>query len=913
MRGPAGWEYAEPLSEGRPDPDVLLRRVAGEATRRRRGRLKVFFGASPGVGKTYAMLEAAQRMRATGADVVIGWVETHGRAETAALAEGLPRLAPREIEYRGVTLRDFDLDGALDRHPALLLLDELAHTNVPGSRHARRWQDAQELRDAGIDIYTTLNVQHVESLNDLVNQVTGVAVRETVPDHVLDEADEVEFVDLPPEELLTRLAEGKVYLPEQAARAAREFFRRGNLIALRELALRRTAEHVDADMEDYRRDHAIERTWPVAERILVCIRPHPESPRLVRAARRMAARLRAEWIVVYVESPSQPALSAEERPALAATLKLAEELGAETRTLSGENVGATLVGYARDRNVSKILVGKPAHARWRDRVRGSLLDDLVRESGEMDVYFIAGDKARPATVRPAPSPPRRSPPRSYAWAVIVVVLTSLVCRAMLGRFDSSNLIMVYLLGVCFAAVRYGRGPSLLAACLSVAAFDFFFVPPYGTFAVSDTQYLLTFGVMLIVALLIGTLAVRVRDQAEAARRREQRTQVLYSVSREMAGLRTPEEIARLTSRHVTAAIRGPAVLLLPGPDRMLVASPPDLPGIATDSRDASVAQWAFDHGQIAGQGTDTLPGASAMYLPLRSGERTLGVLALRPDASLLPLSPEQLDLVEAVCAQAAAALDRARLAAEGEEARVTAERERLRSTLLSSVSHDLRTPLAAITGAASGLLQAPAPEALARRELAATIYEEAERLNRLVANLLDMTRLESAVVPLAREWHSVEEVVGSALGRLEDGLAGRRVETVMPPDLPLVPMDAVLVEQVLVNLVENSVKYTAPGSGLRVSAWREEGGVGVEVTDEGPGLKPGDEERVFEKFYRGASAPRGFGLGLAICRAIVSAHGGRIWAENRAPRGAAFRFTLPIQGTPPPPPVSEPVGEHQSS
>jgi two-component system sensor histidine kinase KdpD len=901
------------MSQGRPDPDALLRRVTGETSKRRRGRLKVFFGASPGVGKTYAMLEAAQRMRAAGVEVVVGWVETHGRAETAALAEGLPRLPPREVEYRGVTLREFDLDGALARHPALLLLDELAHTNAPGSRHAKRWQDAQELLDAGIDVYTTLNVQHVESLNDLVNQVTGVVVRETVPDQVLDEADEVEFVDLPPEELLERLAEGKVYLPEQAARAAHEFFRRGNLIALRELALRRTAEHVDADMEDYRRDHAIDRTWPVTERILVCVRPHPESTRLVRAARRMASRLRAEWIVVYVESPSQPALSPQERQVLAATMKLAEELGAETKALSGENVGVTLASYARDRNVSKIVVGKPAHARWRDRVRGSLLDDIVRESGEIDVYFIAGDKSQAATPRPVSSPRRRSPPTSYLWASIIVVLTTLLCRAMFGRFDNSNLIMVYLLGVCFVAVKYGRGPSLLAACLSVAAFDFFFVPPYLTFAVSDSQYLLTFLVMLTVALLIGTLAVRVRDQAEAARRREQRTEVLYSVSREMAGVRQPEEIARSTSRLVQEAVRGPAVLLLARPDGTLDPSPPEAPAITTDSRETSVARWVFDHGEMAGQDTDTLPGASALYLPLRSGERTLGVLALRPDESLRPLSPEQLELVEAVAAQAAAALDRARLAKEGEEARVTAERERLRSTLLSSVSHDLRTPLAAITGAASGLLQAPVPEAAERRELAETIYEEAERLNRLVANLLDMTRLESGTVPLLREWHSVEEVVGSALGRLEGGLAGRRVETVMPADLPLVPMDAVLVEQVLVNLLENALKYADPASGLRVAAWREEGGVGIEVADEGPGLKPGDEERVFEKFYRGSSAPHGFGLGLAICRAIVTAHGGRIWAENRAPRGVAFRFTLPIQGTPPPPPVSELVGEHQSS
>jgi two-component system sensor histidine kinase KdpD len=901
------------MSETRPDPDALLRRVTEEANKRQRGRLKVFFGASPGVGKTYAMLEAAQRARAAGVDVVLGWVETHGRSETAALAEGLPRLPPREVEYRGVKLREFDLDAALARRPALLLLDELAHTNVPGSRHAKRWQDAEELLDAGIDVYTTLNVQHVESLNDLVNQVTGVTVRETVPDRVLDEADEVEFVDLPPEALLERLAEGKVYLPEQAARAAQEFFRRGNLIALRELALRRTAEHVDADMEDYRRDHAIERTWPVAERILVCIRPHPESPRLVRAARRMAARLRAEWIVAYVESPAQPALSAPEREALAAATKIAEQLGAETAVLSGADVASTLVGYARERNVSKIVVGKPAHARWRDRLKGSLLDDIVRLSGEIDVYFIAGDRAEPATARPA-TPHRRSPARSYVWAVVIVVLTTLMCGGMFGRFDNSNLIMVYLLGVCFAAVRLGRGPSALAACLSVAAFDFFFVPPYLTFAVSDTQYLLTFGVMLLVGFLISTLAVRVRDQAEAARRRELRTQLLYSVSRELAGLLRPEEIARIAGRHVGEAVRGPVALLLPGAEGTLAAvSTAGAPPIATDARETSVAQWVFEHGQMAGRGTDTLPGAAARYVPVRSGDRTLGVLALRPDESLLPLSPDQVDLVETLARQAAASLDRARLAAEGEEARVLAERERLRSTLLSSVSHDLRTPLAAITGAASGLLQEPAPEGPERRELAATIYEEAERLNRLVANLLDMTRLESGTAPIKREWHSVEEVVGAALGRFDEAFAGRRVETAMPADLPLVPMDAVLVEQVLVNLLENALKYTDPGSPLRIEARRDDAQIVVEVADEGPGLPPGDEDRVFEKFYRGVSGARGFGLGLAIARAIVTAHGGRIWAESRSPRGTAFRFTLPIEGTPPAPPVSEHVGEHQAS
>jgi two-component system sensor histidine kinase KdpD len=884
------------MSDERPDPDALLRRLAADEAKAR-GRLKVFFGASPGVGKTYAMLEAARAKRKEGVDAVIGWVETHGRAETAALTEGLERIPPREVEYRGVRLPEFDLDATLARKPALLLLDELAHTNAPGSRHAKRWQDVEELRDAGIDVYTTLNVQHVESLNDLVNQVTGVVVRETVPDGVLDRADEVEFIDLPPEELLKRLADGKVYLPDRAALAVRNFFRRGNLLALRELALRRTAEHVDADVQDYRRDHEIEPTWPVAERILVCVRPNPESDRLVRAARRMAARLKAQWIVAYVESPTQPPLNASERRALAHVIKLAEELGAETTALSGESVSEALLAFARRRNVSRIVVGKPLHSPWRDRLRGSLLDEIVRGSGGIEVMVIPGGQ-RDALRSPDREAARSGQPRvPYLASAAVVLVCTLLCWAMFGRFDNSNLIMVYLLGVGFVATFYGRRPSALAAVLSVAAFDFFFVPPYLTFAVSDTQYLVTFGVMLLVSLLISTLAGRVRAQAEAARRREQRTQALYAMSRELASARAAEEVARVASRHVSEILQGPVEVLLPGPDGRL--APAD-PGPAVDSRETAVAQWTFDHGRLAGLGTDTLPGAAAVYVPLRGSQAVLGVLGARPHESLLPLTPDQLDLLEALASQAASGLERARLASEAEKARLAAEAERLRNTLLSSVSHDLRTPLATITGAASSLLQ-PAPlEPAAERALKEAIYEEADRLGNLVTNLLDMTRLESSSLVLHRDWHSLEELVGTALARLERGLQGRPLEVRIPGDLPLVSADGVLVEQVLVNLLDNAAKYTESGSAVRIGADAADGMVTVEVADEGPGLPDGAEERVFEKFYRGASGPRGFGLGLPICRAIVAAHGGRIWAERRSPRGAAFKFTLPHGESPPP-------------
>jgi two-component system sensor histidine kinase KdpD len=871
----------------RPDPEALLRRIAaGEP--RTRGRLKVFFGASPGVGKTYAMLEAARARRKEGVDVVIGWVETHGRAETAALAEGLERVPPRDVEYRGVTLHELDLDAALARKPGLLLLDELAHSNAPGSRHAKRWQDAEELLEAGIDIYTTLNVQHVESLNDLVNRVTGVAVRETVPDRVLDAADDLEFVDLPPEELLKRLADGKVYLAEGAAQAARHFFRRGNLLALRELALRRTAEHVDADVQDYRRDHEIEPTWPVAERILVCVRPNPDSDRLVRAARRMAARLKAEWIVAYVESPAQPPLSEGERKALGNTVKLAEDLGAETVTLSASTVSEALLGFARKRNVSRIVIGRPLHSRWRDRLKGSLLDEIVRGSGGIEVMVIPGGKKEEGG---APGAARRSgPPFAYPVAVGVVVLCTLVCWAMFRWFDKSNLIMVYLAGVALVATWYGRRVSALAAVLSVAAFDFFFVPPYLTFAVSDTQYAVTFTVMLLVGLLISTLASRVKAQAESARGRAARTQILYATSRDLAGAKTVEEVVHAVSRHVSEILQGPAEILLPGPEGGLATA---ADGPAGDPREIAVAQWVLDHGRPAGLGTDTLPAAAGLYVPLQGSQSVLGVLGVRPQESLLPLTPDQLDLVETLARQAASGLERVRLAS-------AMETERLRNTLLSSVSHDLRTPLAAITGAASTLLQAAPLDPAAERALKESIYDEAERLGRLVTNLLDMSRLESGSVHLDREWHSVEELVGAALARLEKVRQGRAVEVKVPPDLPLVPVDGVLVEQLLVNLFDNAFKYSDADSPVRVSAESADRTVTVEVADGGPGVAAGEEEHIFEKFHRGSTAHKGFGLGLSISRAIASAHGGRIWAEARPPRGIAFRFTLPLGDRPAP-------------
>ncbi|HEX5044345.1 MAG TPA: sensor histidine kinase KdpD [Candidatus Polarisedimenticolaceae bacterium] len=879
------------MASRRPDPDALLRRVRQEEGERSRGRLRIFFGASPGVGKTYAMLEAARREKGAGLDVVAGWVETHGRAETATLLEGMETLPPREVDYRGVRLREFDLDGALARRPSLLLLDELAHTNAPGSRHLKRWQDARELLEAGIDVWSTLNVQHLASMADLVTQVTEAPVREIVPDSVMDDADTVEFVDLPPDDLLERLREGKVYVPDVAQRAARNFFRKGNLIALRELALRRTAERVEVDVRDYHRAHEVERAWPVAERILVCIRPNPETARLVQAGRRLAGRLRADWVVAHVETRAQPALSPAERQTLASAFKLAEDLGAETTVLRGETVSEALLAYARAHSVSKIVVGKPARPRWRDRLFGSPVDAMVRAAAEIDVFVVSGAEETPKQSVRRPRPRGRSSRTGHLWAMAVTALCTAVCWLLGKEIDRSNLIMIYLLGVVFVATRHGRWPAVTSAVLGVAAFDFFFVPPHLTFAVSDTQYVVTFAVMLTVALLISGLAARAVEQAEAAHQRGRRTQLLYAASRELAELSDPAAIARAGARRVAEVMRGEAAVLLPDGTGGLRAPEGSEGAPFADRRERAVADWVFQHGRNAGRGTDTLSGAGALYLPLPGSERPVGVLAVRPEEAMLPLGPTRVELLETLARLIAAPLERGRLSMD-------AEAERLRNTLLSSVSHDLRTPLAAITGAASSLMGEPTLDPEVRLDLAQTIHEEAARLDRRVRNLLDMTRLDSGAVRPAKDWHSLEEVVGSALRRVARALEDRRVTTDLPADLPLLRVDASLLEQVLVNLLENAAKYTPPGSTVRVSAERFAEEVQVEVADDGPGLTPGDEQRVFEKFFREPRARGGgFGLGLAISRAIVEAHGGRIRAENLA-RGVAFRFTLPLELAP---------------
>jgi two-component system sensor histidine kinase KdpD len=875
----------------RPDPDLLLRRIREREQRERGARLRIYLGYAPGVGKTFAMLSFARGLADAKKDVVVGLVETHGRYDTAALVLGLEMLPRKRVEYRGRTLEEFDLDAGLARKPSVLLLDELAHTNAPGAVHPKRWQDVLELLDHGIDVHTAVNVQHIESLNDVVAQITGVRVRETVPDAIIDRADEIELVDVPPDELANRLREGKVYLPEQASRAVENFFRKGNLLALRELALRRVADRVDRDMLAHREEHSIANTWATQERILVAIGPSPASARLARAAFRMAAGLRAPWVAAYVD-PDLADAGARDR--LDQNLKLAESLGAEIVRLTGSKISAALLDYARRSNITRVVIGKPTHSRIRDRLRGSLLDEIVRGSGDVDVHVISGDTQGITIPSTSDSPSPSIDWRAYGLTVGLVVLCTLVSTLAERFFQLPDIAMLYLAVIMIAAARYGRGSSLLASVLSVASYDFFFTEPRLDFSVSDVKLVLTFATMFGVGLFISGLTLRIRRQEREAREREERTAGLYALSRDIGTALDEVTLAAVIARQASDVFRCGAALVVPSdPDGVrLLGANGDAP---FDAAEQAVARWSLEHDRPSGLGTDTLPGARVTCLPLSSAGKVLGVLLLSSAHATSALSRDR-HFREAFVRQSAMALERTRLAEDAKSATLRARTEEMRSSLLSAVSHDLRTPLAAITGAATTLRDQIAPVTEAQRaDLVDSICEEAVRLERLVSNLLDMTRLESGSVRVKHEWVPLEELVVSAIARLEIPLAGRSVSIDFPDDLPLLALDPVLVEQVFVNLLENASKYTPAGSAIEVWARCDLERVTIEVRDRGPGITPGDEGRIFEKFYRGPGTNRvGVGLGLAICKGIVQAHGGEITARRRDGGGTVFSIELPV-------------------
>jgi two-component system sensor histidine kinase KdpD len=902
----------------RPDPDQLLARVERDKAKAKRGRLKIFFGAAAGVGKSFAMLLAARERRAENLDVLVGLIETHGRKDTEALLEGLESLPTRKIEYKGTTLHEFDLDAALKRRPAIILVDELAHTNAPGCRHPKRWQDIRELLEAGIDVYTALNVQHLESLNDDIGQIAGVRVWETVPDTVFEDADEVELVDLPPDELLLRLKEGKVYLPQQAQHAIQNFFRKGNLIALRELALRQTANRVDAQMLDYREDHAIREVWQVNERILVCIGPNLLAERLVRAGKRLASSLRAEWLVAYVETPALARLPADKRDGVLRILRLAEQLGAEAVTLSAPDMSAAIIRFSRERNINKIVVGKPSRRGWRRWLLGSLVDALISRAHNINIYLLGSPQLgeRDALdaelsllkrsslpgLRPRIPAKTRKRYNGYLWAIAVTAVSTALGWSMFGRLELANLVMVFLMGVVFIATRFGRGPSILAAVLGVGVFDVLFVQPFYSFSVADSQYLITLLAMLVVAIVISNLMVNVRSQAKVAAHRERRAAALYAISKELAGSQSEEEVVRIAVRHLHAEFSSRNVILFP--DRNGRVKHPKQKALAQSllGADISVAQWVLDHNQTAGQGSNTLPGAAAVYFPIHDEERVLGVLALLPVNLRRVFLPEQQKLLETFLRQIGQAVARIRFSEQARLTQMQIEAERLRNSLLSAISHDLRTPLATIVGSASTLVEGDQHlQPQDKLELSRAIVEEAERMSNLVNNILDMARLDAGVVELNKQWHPVEEIIGTVLTRLQKQLLGRRVKVKLPPGIPMVHADAVMIEQVLINLLENALRYTPAGSDLEIEVEMGVSAVEIALVDHGPGIPQGMESRLFEKFYqaRHEAAQSGVGLGLAICRAIVEVHGGRIHARNGADGGAVFSFSLPLDQPPP--------------
>jgi two-component system sensor histidine kinase KdpD len=892
----------------RPDPDLLLAKVKQQEAAARRGKLRIYFGSSAGVGKTYAMLVAARKLKSEGRDVVIGVVETHGRSETAALLEDMELLSLKTLPYRSKELSEFDLDAALKRQPALILVDELAHSNVQGQRHPKRWQDVEELLSAGIDVFTTLNVQHLESLNDVVGGITNVRVWETIPDTVFDAADEVVMVDIPADELLARLKAGKVYVPQQAERAANNFFRKGNLMALRELALRRTADRVEGDVQAYRVEKSIAPVWKTAAALLTCVGPDSGAERVVRAAARLASQLNADWHAIYVETPNLQRLPAGRRERILATLHLAQELGATTAVIASPQVAESVVAYARSHNLSKLVIGRdPARRLWPwQRSSGQKLALLAPDIDLVEIGRAEGPVPRTQAenaVRPAltgaESPDRRKAKRlRYAWSVLACVAVTLLALPLGARFDRSNIVAIFILTVVLIAVRFGRGPAALAAVLSVAAFDIFFVPSKFSFAVSDVQYLLTFCIMLAVGLITGQLTAGLRFQARVAAHREVRAASLYEIARDLSGAVQIDQVVKISDESIERTFHSSAALLLPGAGGQLVMTAPRAEeALAVE---IGIAQWAFDKGKPAGFGTDTLPGSEVLYIPLRAPIQSRGVLAVKARNRRLLLIPEQRQLLDTFAALIAIALERVHYVGVAQDALVRMESERLRNSLLAALSHDLRTPLTVLVGLAESLSLTKPPLSPAQTEIADAIQDEARRMSTMVGNLLDMARIESGDVKLNLQWQPLEEVVGAALDASRAMLQQHNVIVRIPRDLPLVQFDALLLERVLVNLLENASKYTPAGSTVTVSAEVVADRLDVSVSDTGPGLPKGQEEAVFQKFTRGdrESATPGVGLGLAICRAIVAAHQGTIVGVNRPGGGARFTFTLPL-GNPP--------------
>jgi len=885
----------------RPSPEALLAEAAHEG----HGRLKVFLGAAPGVGKTYEMLSQARQRKLEGVDVVIGVVETHGRMETELLTKGVEQIPKKRIAYKGRVLAEMDLDAILMRKPKLVLVDELAHTNVEGSRHPKRYLDVEELLGAGIDVYTTLNVQHLESLNDVVARITHVRVNETVPDSILDRANDVEVVDLTPEDLIQRLKEGKVYLPEAAERAARNYFVPGNLTALRELALRRTAQRVDDQMLNYMRSHAIPGPWEAGERVLVRVNERPGGAALVRYGRRLADRLHAPWTAVYVETPSAQHFSDAERDRVAEALRVAVRLGGQAITVPAANVADGVVDYAHANNFTHIVTSTTHRSWWATLMRRSTTFEIIRRAGGVAVHVVPDQLARAMKGRSEPRPASATmleaalDPKGHFGALTMVGIALAVGLALqYFRINPANISLVFLTAVFMAAITYGLWPALVAVVVSALAYNFFFFPPLYTFTVAEPGNVVTIFFFGFVAIVAARLAARVRAHANLTRDRAEMTENLYLFSRKLAVVFSLDDLLWATSYQIAQMLKVRVVILLPEGETLRVRAgyPPE---DDLDAADTAAAKWVWQHGSAAGRGADTLPGARRLFLPMRTGRGTVGVIGLDSDRPGALLTPDQKRLFDSLADQAALAIERISLMADIDRAKLVAETERLRAALLTSISHDLRTPLASILGAATSLKSQRATlDEASRLELIATIQDEAERLNRFIANLLDMTRLESGAIAPRLEGTDLSDVLGSALNRAGKVLSRHKIDIDLAPGLPPVKLDPVLFEQVLFNLLDNAAKYAPAGTTIAVRARRDGERVRVELIDEGDGIPPPDLERIFDKFYRVQSADRkraGTGLGLPICRGFVEAMGGTIAAANRSDRsGAIFTISIPV-------------------
>ena len=879
----------------RPSPEALLE----QASRETRGQLKLFLGAAPGVGKTYEMLLSAAARRRDGMDVVIGIVETHGREETQALVGGFELIPRKRIDYKGRQLEEMDLDAILARAPQLVLVDELAHSNAPGSRHPKRYMDVEDLLAAGIGVYSTVNVQHLESLNDVVAQITRIRVRETVPDAFIDRADEIEVIDLTPGDLIQRLKEGKVYVPTTARRALEHYFSPGNLTALRELALRRTAQRVDQQLLTHMQANAISGPWAAGDRVLVVVNEYPKAPAVLRYARRIAERLRAPWVALYVETPHALRLSEAERDRVANAMRLVERLGGQAVTIPGGELAKDIIRYAEANNFSHLIIGRTKRSRLHELLFGSVTSEIVRSAGNIAVHVIAGEEHETLPLKTVAT---RAAPEGVDVKPFLasggIVAMALAFGELLSRFlEVQNVALVFLTAVLVCAVGYGLGPALFASALSVLAFNFFFLPPLYTFTVSDPENVVALFFFLVVALIASNLTANVRSQAVVARRRAKTTEDLYLFSRKLAGIASLDDLLWVTASQVASMLKVGVVLFLPedGSIALRAAWPPE---DVAEEADLAAAKWSWESNRPAGRGADTLPGAQRLFLPMRTGRGPVAVIGINSDKTGPILDPDQRRLLDALTDQAALAIERVNLAEDVDRAKRAVEKDQLRSALLTSISHDLRTPLASILGAATSLRTLSGLDASAREELLSTVQEEAERLNRFIANLLDMTRLESGAVEPNMSPIDIAEVVGSTLRRAEKILADHRIETDIAADLPMINLDAVLFEQVLFNLLDNAAKYAPPGSTVCIRSWRHDDAVHVQILDEGQGLPAGDVNRVFEKFYRVRKADSqraGTGLGLAICRGFVEAMGGSIDAGNRGDRsGAVFTITLPL-------------------